>query len=171
MNQNKEHNEDSLNQKFGKKTSFTMPDNYFNDLENDLMSKLMVEDLPEKCGFETPKDYFDGLENKILKKVNFQQEEKGKIIPFRKRFVQFGSMVAAASVLLLVVFQFTKTKDVNITIDDWFEANDVNTYELATLFDENDFSDLDELSFNFENETIDDYIDNIDNSSFFDEIQ
>ncbi|SNR15273.1 hypothetical protein [Tenacibaculum jejuense] len=174
MNQNKEHNDDFLNQKFGKNTGFNMPDNYFNDLENDLMSKLIVDDLPEKCGFEIPESYLDTLENKILDKTKDDTSNKTKVISLRKRIVKFTSYAAAASILIFISIQFINTNPSTeeniVTIDDWFENNDVTTDELALLFDDQDFSEND-LSYTLENDSVEDYLDNIDNSSLLDEIQ
>lgn len=175
MNDNKQHNEDFLNQKLGKQPGFNMPDNYFNDLENDLMSKLIVEDLPEKCGFETPEHYFDSLEDQILNKINGETKtSEPKVISLRKRIVKFTSFAAAASVVLFITFQFinipTTTEETNITIDEWFENSDVTTDELALLFDDQDFSEND-LSYASDENGIEDYLDNIDNSSLLDEIQ
>lgn len=170
MNENKQHKKDFLNQQIGKNTGFEIPDNYFNDLENDLMSKLIAENLPEKCGFEAPEYYFDNLEDTVLNKINAQ---KSKVISFRKRLIKFSSFAAAASVILFITFQFINIlppEQTNITIDEWFDNSDITTDELALLFEDQDFSEND-LSYATENNNIEDYLDNIDNSSLLDEIQ
>ncbi|WP_442266928.1 hypothetical protein ACSIGC_04325 [Tenacibaculum sp. ZS6-P6] len=170
MNENKQHKKDFLNQQIGKNTGFEIPDNYFNDLENDLMSKLITKNLPEKCGFEAPEYYFDNLEDTVLNKINAQ---KSKVISFRKRLIKFSSFAAAASVILFITFQFINIlppEQTNITIDEWFDNSDITTDELALLFEDQDFSEND-LSYATENNNIEDYLDNIDNSSLLDEIQ
>ena len=51
MENKEQHNEDFLNLNIGKNSGFSTPKNYFNDLENDHISKMIVEELPEKSGF------------------------------------------------------------------------------------------------------------------------
>ncbi|WP_299839017.1 hypothetical protein [uncultured Tenacibaculum sp.] len=172
MENKEQHNKDFLNLNIGKNGGFSTPKNYFNDLENDLISKMIVEELPEKCGFETPSNYFDNLEETILAKVNEEQKSNVKVISFRKRIIQFTS-AAAAAILLLVTFNYTinigEEETAMVTIDEWFENSDVTTDDLALLLDDEDFSE--EVSYEFENNGIEDYLDNIGNSSVLDEIQ
>jgi len=51
-------------------TGFSTPDNYFNDFEEKLLSKLSIEksesELPLETGFTTPNDYFENFEETVL---------------------------------------------------------------------------------------------------------
>ena len=47
---------------------FSVPGNYFNELENKIKSKLRFEDLKQQS-FETPADYFNTLETEIQNRL------------------------------------------------------------------------------------------------------
>ena len=43
------------------KTGFTVPENYFRDIESNVIMRLKEDKLPKNHGFITPKKYFEKL--------------------------------------------------------------------------------------------------------------
>lgn len=62
------------------KTGFTIPDNYFNNLEGKVLKQLSIKKnetaLPLKTGFTTPTSYFTNLEEKLLHKISVKEDTK-----------------------------------------------------------------------------------------------
>lgn len=59
-----------LNYKVGKQHGFTVPENYFNELESDVISKKTTETFPDTNGFSIPKNYFNALENELIERIS-----------------------------------------------------------------------------------------------------
>ncbi|AUC14523.1 hypothetical protein BTO06_04905 [Tenacibaculum sp. SZ-18] len=73
-----------LNKYVGKEHGFSVPKNYFNNVETDLENKFLEESLPNSNGFSIPANYFNNLETEILGKVSeltIPKEEKLNDIP------------------------------------------------------------------------------------------
>ena len=50
--------------------NFKTPENYFEDFEERLFSKIAEENFPKSTGFKIPKQYFENLDVRILKEVS-----------------------------------------------------------------------------------------------------
>lgn len=59
-----------LNYKVGKQHGFTTPDNYFDALEADIISKKTTETFPDTNGFSMPTNYFNELENDLIERIS-----------------------------------------------------------------------------------------------------
>lgn len=70
MGKDLKHSINYINSKVGKQTGFSMPQNYFNDLEGEVLNKLNEENLPKENGFHTPESYFDNVEHSIFNKLS-----------------------------------------------------------------------------------------------------
>ena len=152
--------------------------NYFNKIEDSFEVKLIEEEFKLEEGFTLPYSYFNELENEILAKVLSNKKET-KLISFKERILKFIPMTAAAIVILFVglnsfVFntteEFTSDSLSEIDIEYWLDTSTIDTYEVSitiedVLLDENDF-----YFTNLEDKTIEDYINSIDNNSIFEEL-
>lgn len=168
MDNNLKHSEDFIRNKVGNNTGFSAPKNYFQNLEDNLLSTVVEEKLPAQTSFEVPSDYFSKLEDEILAKVAVPKKEV-KVIPLRKRILQYASIASAACVLLFVGLQFfnkttTTLNDITVAdIENWYDNSyeTIDSNELALVLTEDDLNEND--FFNTENSTeLEEYLENID---------
>ncbi len=166
-----------IKEKTGSDSGFSIPENYFNGIEDDFLIKLSEEKLPNTSSFDTPGNYFDNLENDILSKIDTTPKQ-GKVISLKSRLFKYLPTAVAASLVLFLSFQFLNTKETTsiddisyADIEDWFEENNTNT-ELAFVYEDNlDENDLTLTDVNFSDETIEDYLNSVDHSDLLNEIQ
>ena len=101
MNKTTKNSIDYINKKTGKKTGFSTPDNYFNKVDESIISIIKPTYLPKRSNtFSTPDNYFTTVENDIFEKLNIEKTKEVKVISLRKKLLQLVPFIAAASVLL-----------------------------------------------------------------------
>ena len=124
------------------KSGFTIPKGYFDGLEEELMAKVVTEELPHETGFNIPTAYFNSVEQQIIEKVT--DKPKTKVIDFKELLLKrVIPIAAAASLLLFFVFNFNK-KTVYINnvastdIENWIDQGliDVDAYEIAEVYND-----------------------------------
>ncbi len=179
MNKELKNSVDFINQQVGKKTGFDIPKNYFSDIEKNLSTNLFSVGLPKANAFKVPSDYFDSVEGDIFNKLNLNEEKEIKVISIRKRILRFVPLAAAASVLLFLGLNYFNTTSSPITFDDitiadiesWYENGygDTNSDELALAFNDSTLED-DSLSL-ITDENLEEYLSEIDSSTYLNEIQ
>ena len=133
----KKYNLDIL-KKYG--SGFKTPKKYFDSIENEVLSKLTVENFPEKEGFHVPENYFKGvddqvfeilgkdvyaqqvdnsvpegyfdtLEENVFKKLKEEKLIEPKVIPLRSKFIKILTPLAiAASLLLFFIVNYNNNK-------------------------------------------------------------
>ncbi|SDR82256.1 hypothetical protein SAMN05216503_1051 [Polaribacter sp. KT25b] len=171
------NNVNYISKKTGKKTGFSTPTDYFNNLEDVIATKISEENLNKEIGFKVPDTYFNNLEDTILAKVSSEKETK--IISFKDRLLKMIPYAAAASIVLFIgLNSFVFNTDKELTLDSltdteieyWLDANTLNTNDISIvleddLLDENDF-----YFTTLNDETIEDYINSIDNIALLNEI-
>ena len=109
------------------KTGFTIPENYFTDIEDDFSSKLIEDKLPKHNGFQITKAYFENVENNIIEKTI---HKKGKLINFKTRKIKLISVAASIALLLFFGSNFiynTNTELSSEEIISWLDMN-VNSF-------------------------------------------
>ena len=164
MNKKLKHIIDFLNQKVGKNTGFSTPDNYFQEVEENLSSISFITSLPKEKTFTTPDNYFVSVNDSILEKLAPKKNKDVKIISLKERFLQYIPMAAAASVLLFIGINYFSTQkttfdDITITdIESWFENGYGETYteELATAINTSDIED--DLFASISDESLENYL-------------
>ena len=117
----------------------------------------------EDSGFEVPKNYFNTVENNVLSKLNSEKESTVVSLFSRKR-LYYISGIAASLLLLVAIFinNSNITKELSVEmVQDYFIESDLDTYELAELLDdanilEDDFKLTEETIFNEDN--LEDYL-------------
>lgn len=138
------------------KQAFSVPKNYFSELETSIKKQISngerVEGLSKSTSFEVPKGYFDALESRINK------PNKGKLI----KMFSFKTVGYAASLLAIVSFSlwfYTSNKSANqellafnkqynnLTAESYFdELTDLDLTLTTIEFNELDLTEDDELS-------------------------
>jgi len=167
-----------INNKVGKKTGFSAPANYFDTLENSIESILAEEKFAKDSGFKIPKNYFDDLENNILAKISSEEKET-KIISFKERVFKLIPIAAAASIVLFIglnSFVFNTSDELtmdslsNNDIEYWLDSNTFHSTDLTTEYEDDILEENDFLFTDIKDESIEDYINSIDNSSLLNEL-
>lgn len=180
MDKELKNNIDFINQKVGKKTGFSIPNNYFEDTEEGILSSIKTESFTKKNSFKIPDNYFNEIEDDIFAKINNQNTKETKVISLRKRFLQMVPIAAAASILLFIGLNYFNTDNGSTyTIDDITEAEITAWYENGYGdTDDDEFVlalntiDLDSDAFSdISNDNLEEYLDDIDSSTYLNEIQ
>ena len=126
------------------KTGFTVPEDYFTGIEDELFSRLIVEKLPKHDGFKTPEAYFESLENVIIEKT---KNKNGKLINFKRRNIKLISVAASIVLLLFFGSNFiynTNTELSSEEIISWLDmnANSLSNDEVAFALTELNVNDI-----------------------------
>ena len=162
MNTNKLHNI--------KDTGFKVPKDYFGSLEDAILTDLKLKEKAPESGYKVPDNYFDSLEHKITNALVPEKEVKViKLFTWRK--AAYVSAVAASLILMFNVF-FNNTNNVTIdnietaSIENYILNEDLETSEIASLFTDDDLSDVQLINDGYSSETLENYI--FDNLEFED---
>lgn len=163
MNKNNLHNI--------KKPGFNVPKDYFNNLEDLILSEVKLKETLSTSGFKTPKGYFETLEGVVIEKVT--EKEASKVISlFSKKNLVYISSVAAVILLLFNLSNFQKNGDwSNLdteTVENYMIDEDISFYEIAALLPDEDLEESNFVNYNFSNENIETYLlDNLDTEDLF----
>ena len=86
------------------KTGFKVPQDYFENFEDILLSELKLKGASAHSGFKVPKGYFENLDGQIINAI--EKDKDHKVIPlFAWKKVAYAAAVAASLVLMFnVVF-------------------------------------------------------------------
>ncbi|MEX6625948.1 hypothetical protein [Tenacibaculum salmonis] len=182
MDKELKHTTDFINRKIGKKTGFSIPKNYFEEIDDTILSSIITDKLDKQEHFKTPSNYFDTVEDAILKQITIKtpkEIKKVKVISLYQKMLQFIPLTAAASVLLFVSLHYLNTTK-TYTFDDitateislWYENGYgiSNNEELGFVLDASVFDDTDILQ-SINNQNLEDYLNTIDNTTLLNEIE
>ena len=178
MNRDNKNINDYLNDISKDKNQFSIPENYFNSIEDNVLSKIIEEQLPGELNYNVPDDYFESFEATLFSNSEFSKKEI-KVISLRSKILKFIPTAAAASMLLFVGLNYftlvNSSSDDSITSDDlelWMDEN-YNDYSNSIEFVDTDFTEdtrIEEET-SIEDEDILEYLNTIDNSSLLTEIE
>ncbi|MFD0989607.1 hypothetical protein ACFQ1R_05830 [Mariniflexile jejuense] len=145
-----------------KKTGFKVPKDYFESLEDSILSDLKLKELSPKSGYTTPDNYFNTLEDNIINTINQTKEVKVvKLITWRK--AAYATAVAASLILMINVF-FNNTKNITIdtietaSIENYIIDEDVEANEFASLFTKEDLQDVQLITDGYNSETLENFV-------------
>ncbi|MBE9490515.1 MAG: hypothetical protein IMY67_09505 [Bacteroidetes bacterium] len=147
-----------------KKTGFKTPGNYFNTVEDNIMNAIKQENnhnISKETGFKTPDNYFETIEDAVLNKLN--KKDNSKVIKlFSRRNLIYASSIAAAVLLLSNLSLFDKEVTFDSldtqTVENYIISEGIDSYELAALLSEDDFSEVDFLDETINAETLENYL-------------
>ena len=148
-----------------KETGFKVPKDYFDTLEDNVLSQLKVDETLGKSkdpGFALPDNYFTDVENKVLDTI---KDQDSKVISlFSTSNLLYVSGIAAAIVILFGIFMkggaITETVIDAEMAEAYLIQQDLSTYELASLLTEEDITSLNEEIMNeaFTDDEMEDYL-------------
>tara|TARA_R110002051_G_scaffold239209_1_gene299850 strand:- start:49 stop:588 length:540 start_codon:yes stop_codon:yes gene_type:complete len=172
------HSIQYINNKVRKKTGFSAPTDYFDNLQDSIQAKLAEESFSKKSAFKVPENYFDTLENNVLGRISSEVKET-KVISFKERIFKMIPIAAAASIILFIglnSFVFNTSDEItldslsNNDIEYWLDTNTFHSSDISTVY-EDDILDENEFLFNeLEDESIEDYISLLDDPSLLNEL-
>lgn len=122
--------------KFDKTNSFKTPELYFSYIEDAIFNSINTDNQT------IPDGYFDTLENKVFEKLN--KESKVVELNTKKRNWIAGIAIAASLALLFTLQLVTSQNNSDFSslnsseIENWITEGemDLNSYEVATLYDD-----------------------------------
>ena len=157
---------------------FSIPENYFTAIEDQLFTKITENNLPKESGFSMPKQYLNTLDQAIFSQIDFPKKET-KVISLRSRLFTYVPTAAAACVLLffgLNYFTFTNANSFeNVSSEDivtWVDESYIDITEFNNQFVDADFTAnalLDE-SISFSENDIYEYLNTTNDDTIFTEI-
>ena len=97
---------------FPEKVGYSIPENYFETIENNVFTKIDANESNKQQKFDVPKDYFSTIEDNVFKKIQEEDSRKPKVINLKSRLTKvFAPIAIAASLLLLLTLYTNKTDD------------------------------------------------------------
>jgi len=120
--------------KFSKKNGFNVPDNYFNSLEDIVLTKLKAEAIQKNSTNTIPDNYFATVEDDVLNKI--KSERKPKVIHL-KYITKIVAPIAIAASLLLLMYLNTTSKT--------YTLDNISTASIENYFEDGE-NDIDILS-------------------------
>ena len=124
----------------GNQNVFKTPENYFNDFQKELETKIVEEKLKEKFGnlnpFSVPDDYFENLDYKI------------SVIKSDKKISTFTLIKPYLSIAacLIIVFGIWQIFFTNFDFDEKYTINEIETQDTVNIYENYvsmDFSGID----------------------------
>ena len=169
---------DFLNKKTGRNSGFSVPKNYFSEVEESIFAEVATISFSKDAGFKTPDNYFNNLEDSILDTILTPQKES-KVIHFKSTIFKIIPYVAAASIALFITlnslfFKESSTFSLDSVsqndIENWLDSKTFTNTEIANVLGD-EFLNLNDFSFaELKTETLEDYITTIDTQELLNEI-
>jgi hypothetical protein len=110
MNRDTKNSEDYLNNLSKDKKQFSVPENYFNSVEDSVFSKIIEKQLPGKLTYTVPDYYFENFEDTFFSTSEFAKKEV-KVIRLKSRILNSIPAAAAACMLLFVGLNYFSTNE------------------------------------------------------------
>lgn len=158
-------------------TGFKTPENYFEDFDTQIFSKIDEENLPKSAGFKTPNGYFENFETNVLKAIE-TSEKPQKVIPlFPKKYFGYAAAIAACLIIGFSIFN-NKTTLTNLdalqlaAIDTYIEEGNLNMdlYDLTSFIDDEDINEINFEDKQFSDNALENYIlENVDEETLINE--
>lgn len=176
MDDNIKNSEAYLNSFLTEGNGFSVSKNYFDNLEDAIEIKVFENSFPKQQVFTTPHSYFKSLDNNILTKVSTTKKET-KVISFKERVLKIIPVSVAASLILFIGLNISNT-DKKFTLDSlsetdieyWLDDNMLNTNDIAAVLEEDILEENDFSYTVLQDDSIEDYINSIDNSYLLNEL-
>lgn len=130
--------------------AFKVPEAYFDKLEDRIMQKVSMEQLPKQTGMLVPKQYFEQLEARIIAKTNNTEKQQQKPKVIRLKTWRYVAAVACMLALGIWIQKDTNTSielSANLyTIDNYIEEIMLDMPESSVLSLIEELDSLDETT-------------------------
>ncbi len=150
-----------------KDNGFKVPDNYFNNFEQNLLNEIKLKNKINTSGFKVPEGYFESLTQTIHNAVT--EKKQGKVISlFSWKKIAYATGIAASLILMFNII-YNKKEVVTLdsvetaSIENYILNTDIESSDIASLLSNEDISEMTFTKSNLSSETLEDYVlDNID---------
>jgi len=144
-----------------KQSGFKVPKNYFESFDDLLLNELKLKEACKNHGFKVPNNYFNSVENNIL--ISIKETEKPKVIKLITwQKLSYIAAVAASLIIMFNVIVDKGTFDINnietASIENYILNEELDTNDMATLFNEVDISAMSLTNNNISSETLETYV-------------
>lgn len=144
------------------KTVFKVPETYFKDFEDTLLSELNLKEQVSASGFQVPEGYFKSLEESVYSRISKNKQSK-VINLFSFKRTAYAIAVAASLVLMFSVFlnkkeSLTLDNIETASIENYILNEDLETADIASLFSNVDASNLNDMDVNLNSDSLEDYL-------------
>ncbi|WP_445956429.1 hypothetical protein [Yeosuana sp.] len=150
-----------------KETGFRVPDNYFKDFEDTLLSELKLKETVGKSGFKVPADYFESLDESIYSSISEKKQVKVINLFSWKKAIYTTSI--AASLILMFTVLYNKKDSLTLdsietaSIENYILNEDIESTDMSSLLTNEDLADFDNVEINFNSESLENYVfDNVE---------
>lgn len=146
-----------------KTSGHTVPKNYFNRLEDDLLTTAVLKNKSNSTGLKVPQDYFDTFSPSVLNnKLQKQQKKAPKVISiFSRKRTLYTATIAAAVLVLLFSLDFNTRPSINsldtASIDNYL-LNEIDSNDLVSLFKDIELNETQFIDYNFNDDIIDSFL-------------
>lgn len=156
---------------------FKVPEDYFDSFEENLFSKIELENLPKDTGFAVPEDYFDAFDERLLQREEIS-EKQTKVRSLFTSKVKYAVAIAASITLLVLLFNKQESITLNantvdyLAIENYINAGqlDYDVYDVSNLLSESNDDILDYDSETISEEEMESYLlDTVDESTLLNE--
>lgn len=156
---------------------FKTPEGYFDQFEDRLFDQLELNELPKNTGFIVPDAYFEEFETSLDQRI--AAEKNIKVLPlYKRKSFWYAASVAACLALIVTFYPANPTigsQDLQLSeIENYIESDglDLNTYEIASLLNEEEIEELSSESEYFSEENLENYLlENLEDTSLLIELQ
>ncbi|WP_272022669.1 hypothetical protein [Olleya namhaensis] len=142
-------------------SGFKAPKDYFEGLEDAILTQAKLEAHSKTVSFKVPDNYFETIEDSIVAKLNKPEPKVFNL--FSKKVITSVSSIAAAIVILFSLNLFKSSPTLEnldtATVENYI-LDEIEINELDLLIDTSELSQNDFI--NYDLIEIDDYIDDIE---------
>lgn len=158
-------------------SGFKTPENYFEDFDALLFSKIDEVNLPKSAGFKIPENYFGNLDKKVFKSVKNSEKPTKVISLFPKKYFGYAASIAACLIIGFAVFNSTRENE-NLdalqmaAIENYIEEGNLNLdfYDVTTFINDEDIANLDLGKQRFSEASLKNYLlENMEENTLIDE--
>ncbi len=116
----------------------------------------------KKTGFSLPNNYFESIEDSILNKVSPEKETTKVISIFTKRNLMYISSIAAAILLLFNLSLFGNKPNFDsldsATVENYIINEDITSLQIASLLTSQELIEDNFIDYNLSEEHVENYI-------------
>jgi hypothetical protein len=144
-----------LDQLKKKKSGFSIPEDYFENIESSILLNTKKSEWASNP-FKVPQNYFEEIDSKVLNQI--KDKKSNPIFTLNRFWIPVS--IAAMLILNIGIFTFQKQEQSieMADMENWLEDGtvDLNTYEIASVYEE-ELDDIDLTDF-IETTEIEDYL-------------
>lgn len=144
-----------------KNTGFKVPNDYFDGIEDAILSDIKLKEMVPESGYKLPDTYLDALDDTIFNKISAKETPKVISIFNRKNIIYISS--AAAAILLLFNLFTLKNKSAfdrldTETVENYIMDENIGSYEIVSLLLEENLLNEGFTELKIDEQTVETYI-------------